>query len=145
MGRSVDYLSNATRVLYISYETEYEDEDGNIVDDEFAFDDVKCNVISTIRELFPSFDNVENRWDGNETKIFLENRLIEFGISEYCGLISISARPNDYANEYGKHGLAEAFINKIWNKLSNELNKTQSVLVRVGGFCNGCGVYQKID
>lgn len=144
MGRSVDYLNNATRVLYISYETEFEDEDGQIAYNEFAFDDLECNVYSVIKQLFPSFDNVENRWDGNETKIFLENRLVEFGISEYCGLVSISARPNDYANEYGKHGLAEAFINKIWDKLQTELNGYCTVLSRIGGFSDGTSVYSKI-
>ena len=40
MGRSVDYLSNSLRVAYVSYEDTYEDEDGEVVVDEMAFDDL---------------------------------------------------------------------------------------------------------
>jgi hypothetical protein len=144
MGRSVDYLSNATKVLYIKYETEYENEDGEMVDDEFAFDDLHDNIISVIKELYPSFKDVDGRYDGRETRIILENRIVEIGISEYCGLVSISARPNQHADEYGKHGLAESFINKIWDKLQKELNKYADVLNRVGGFSDGTSVYSKL-
>lgn len=143
MGRSVSELSNSTRVLYINYETEYENEDGGIVYDEFAYDDLKDNCKSAIKSLFPSFKN-SDRWEGNETRIILENQLVEIGISEYCGLVSISARPNDYAYDNGKHGLADTFINKIWDKLKFELKNYSDVLVRVGGFSDGTSVYQKI-
>lgn len=143
MGRSVNYLSDATRVLYINYEIEYEDEDGQLVDDEFAFDDLKDNCISIIKELFPSFEDADE-YEDRETLIILENRIVEIGISEYCGLVSISARPNQYADEYGKRGLAQSFINKIWDKLQKELNNYTTVLVRQGGLSDGTSIYAKL-
>ena len=141
MGRSVDYLSNATRVAYMSYESTYTDEDGNECEDEFAFDDLYGNTVCTLKAKYPSLEIVENEYDGNETKIVLESKLVEFGISEYCGLVSLSARPNERYEEY--RGLAEAWINKNWDAIESKLSEFSDVLHKQGTMSNGCGVFKR--
>lgn len=139
MGRSVDYLSEAYKVLYISYETEYEYEDGEVIQDEFAFDDVFGNIRCELKSLFPSLRDTDE-WDGRETKIFLENKLVEFGISEYCGIISLSVRSKEYETD----GLAHNFIDKTWDKIRKSLDGFCNVLNRVGGFSDGTSIYSKL-
>ena len=137
MGRSVDYLSNALRVAYVTYEDTYEDEDGEVVVDEMAFDDLFSNIEWELSGAFPSLNVVRDEWDGRETRIFLRNRLVEFGISEYCGLVSVSVRV--YDEDYS--GLAESWVNKNWSKIEQSVGAN---IRKVGTFSNGCGVYESI-
>lgn len=136
MGRSVDYLSNALRVAYVIYEDTYEDEDGELVEDEMAFDDLFDNIKYELKGKYNSLYDV-NEWDGRETRIFLRNRLVEFGISEYCGLVSISVRV--YDEDY--KGLAERFVDKNWSKIETLVGAN---VRKVGTFSNGCGVYERV-
>lgn len=137
MGRSVDYLNNALRVAYVSYEDTYEDEDGEVVVDEMAFDDLFSDIEWSLVTTFPSLNVVRDEWDGRETRIFIRNRLVEFGVSEYCGLVSISVRV--YDEELS--GLATNWVDKNWSKIETLVGAN---LRKVGSFSNGEGVYQKI-
>lgn len=131
MGRSVDYLSNALRVAYVDYDSE----------DEYGFDDLFDNIECTLRSNFKSLDRVKE-WDGRETRIFLENKLVQFGISEYCGLVSISVRVNERYSEYS--GLAEKFVDKNWDSVIAILKDYSDVYAKAGTFSNGESVYSKI-
>jgi hypothetical protein len=130
MGRSVDYLNRATAVIYCHIETQ----------DEYAFDDFLDNIKEELLDKYPSLDSCE-RWDGRETKIFLENSLVEIGISEYCGLISISIRPNEYRDV--NESLAENWIRKIEANLRKSCANYSQTLRKVGTFSNGEGIYEK--
>ena len=141
MGRSIDYLSNALRVAYVDYDSEYEDENGEIVVDEFAFDDLYGEINCRLKAKFKSLDRV-NEWDRRETRIFLENKLVQFGISEYCGLVSISVRVNERYSEY--NGLAEKFVDKNWDSVIAILKDYSDVYAKDGTFSNGESVYSKI-
>ena len=79
----------------------------------------------------------QSRYTGRETKIFLRNRLVEFGISEYCGLVSVSVRVYDD----GMKGLAENWVDKNWSKIESVIGAN---VRKVGTFSNGCGVYEHI-
>lgn len=141
MGRSVNYLDRATKVTYIHGEVGYQDEETNeFIEHEFWFDDLFENIKYGLKAIFPSLTECE-RWDNRETKIFLENNLVEIGISEYCGLVSISVRPNEknWANE----NLANNWINKVWDKSEIKMAEFSNVLNRVGTFSNGEGVFEK--
>jgi hypothetical protein len=141
MGRSVNYLNRATKVTYIHNEVGYTDEETNEwIEDEFWFDDLFGNVKYGLKAIFPSLTECE-RWDNRETKIFLENNLVEIGISEYCGLVSISVRPNERidANE----NLANNWIENVWDKAENKMAEFSTLLNRVGTFSNGEGVFEK--
>jgi hypothetical protein len=81
----------------------------------------------------------------DETSIILFNDFVEIGISEYCGLTSISMRIREYIREpeynedASKLGLAQRFTNNmsIW------MDKNIGSLNKIGTFSNGESVYEK--
>lgn len=132
MGRSVNYLNSSTEILYLPFETE--DEFTSKEDWQWFKDDISDRLI----ELAPSLAK-SKRWEGNEVRIILENNLVEVGLSEYCGLASISIRPHQLY--WTKEGLARKWISQIWPKVQKEF-ETQR-LERAGIFSNGESVYTK--
>jgi hypothetical protein len=130
MGRSVDQLTNASEVWFMHPELE----------NEWDWQDFKDNLGTQLAEAFPSLKDA-NRWDGRETHIFLDNNLVEFGLSEYCGLVSLSVRPkvSDYA---GPVALAERFITLITPKVATICGH-YSALEKIGTFSNGEAIYRK--
>lgn len=125
MGRSVDYLTDATRVAYFDV-TEYTEDTW-----QYFVEDITEQLI----DKFKSLDTVDE-WDGRETKIILENSFVQIGISEYCGLASVSVRIHEDIDR-DKSGLAERFISAVERKLED-----MSELVKQGTFSNGEGVYR---
>lgn len=100
-------------------------------------------LTETLQELFPSLDTCK-RWDGGETQIFLENKLVEIGISEYCGLVSVSVRPSERYDGDNIEGLAINWIDKVWDKVDAKLKDNGTTVIRkVGTFSNGEGVFEK--
>jgi len=143
MGRSVNYLDNAEVVLYFPFEGG-QDENGNY--DEFCaeleWDDIKENLISEIKAKLPSYYEVD-KWGNRETRIILENSLCSIGISEYCGLVSLSVAPrqNDYDAWH------ESFAVRHANQIESTLEKVLCELGlknlrKVGTFSNGEAVFE---
>lgn len=131
MGRSVNYLTRATQVIYLQLNQED--------DDPFAWDSFMNDITEILQELLPSLSDA-NRWDGNETAIFLQNNIAEFGVSEYCGLVSLSARPLA-----GKENLGERWLAQAWPKINQTLKKYRySPMDRVGSFSNGESIYKPL-
>lgn len=166
MGRSVDFLSNAQNVTFLDVssmgmqfpynpETEEYDEDGELEYDEFQGREDRENLIGEIQANFikkyPSLEKVKDRWDGRETSIILENTFCEIGISEYCGLASLSIRPKGnedswYSDERTKAVLAAHWIDQVWSGMEKILDKEipyYTRLNKLGSFSNGEGVYEK--
>ncbi len=194
MGRSVDYLSRATVVIYVqvpAYHVEsftqtineveyrfkgwdeweqenwekYKEENNSEIsfaewclltlkqckeDDEdedstqMAWDDFKGNLLAGLKARYPSLDKPsKQRWDGDETTIILESNLVEIGLSEYCGLASVSLRPNEYYQDDAKVGLAENWIYKVRAGMEKKIGEFATVLRKQGTMSNGCGVYSK--
>lgn len=139
MGRSVASLRNADRVFYVNLEAGEEE-----TDMEYIWDDFIENLSGIIRDNYPSLDKCK-RSEDNEISILFENRLIEIGISEYCGLVSISLRAIE--NNYYHHlqYLGENFISRIADKFQRLLNERFDTLQRVGTFSSGEGVYSRIE
>jgi len=135
MSRSVSHLNNAEVILYFPY-----DEENN---ESFAWQDLKDNLINEITKYLPSF-YASDKWDNRETLIILENNYCNIGISEYCGLVSLSTSAknsdyNIYINNFGK-----AYANKIEKTLKKVLkNLGLSNYNKIGTFSNGEGVYEK--
>jgi len=134
MGRSVDYLSRSQKVVYIPFEVE------NEFDSEFEWDWFYEDLINILCEKYPSLYTVKNKWDGRETRIILENDLCQIGLSEYCGLVSVSIRVNEY---YEYYNIAESWINRI--NFERVLNERFNTLRKIGTFSNGESVYEKIN
>jgi len=144
MGRSVDYLNHAEYVIYFTADWINAEEDNYL--NELNWDDFISNLSCEIRNKLKSYSK-ENKWDGRETKIFLENNLCEIGISEYCGLYSLSIRVKEYdwqGCQLPTIGLAKNHAEQIRNTLEKCLvDSGAELLNRIGTFSNGCGVFKK--
>jgi len=136
MGRSVDYLNRASRVAYIHCDTTFTDEDGNTQNDEFWFDDLLSNITCELEAKYPSLNRCK-RWDGRETKIFLHSNLVEIGISEYCGLVSVSIRPTEHWEGQWTTGLAERWIDQNWENMEKKLSEFSTVIRKIATASNG--------
>ena len=150
MGRSVNYLNNAEYVIYFSADWINENEEGeyDYTSSEWNWNDFECNLESSICKKLKSY-NVVKEWDNNETKIFLKNELAEIGISEYCGLYSLSIRVKDNS-DYGwgmyeyQENLGKHHCQQVRNNLEKCLaDSGATILNRLGTFSNGCGVFEK--
>jgi hypothetical protein len=148
MGRSVDYLKNATKVSYFQWPLieSYNDEtDEMIQTDEFeegyiVTEDIQESIISE----FPDYDR-SKKWDGRETSIILSGYGTEIGLSEYCGLATLSIRINETELEYfeeheynEQYDKIEKWINENWDRISAGYNQYN----KVGTFSNGESVYE---
>ena len=141
MGRSVDYLSNAIKVNFFPWPVvQVENEDGYFVDGE-ELEDAQF-VIEEIRESiksnFPGFRNANN-WPSREVHVILEGYGTEIGLSDYCGLSSLSIRVSDDTDGDHYDQVAE-WVDKNWP----EIGKYYNVYNRIGRFSNGEGVYEKV-
>ena len=158
MSRSVSCLNHARHITYFKYpmiqsirdneetgeEEEYETGEGE--DWEWFSGD----LIGALREERPSLEVVKKRWDGNETSIILENDYCEIGVSEYCGLTSLSIRVNedplertDTDEEYKiEETKSEDWIDENWPIIKAAIGYKQ--LNRVGTFSNGESVYEPV-
>jgi len=147
MGRSVSYLSNAEYVIYFNADwLNGIDENGEYNEDEaqWNWEDFKTNLVYEIKNKLKSYDDVE-KWDCNEVMIFLENQLCEIGISEYCGLYSLSIRIKEEEFYTGqiKDGLAGNHAFQIRKTLEKCLiNCGVNLLNKIGTFSNGNSVYE---
>jgi hypothetical protein len=133
MARSVNYLSGAVAVAYIPT-------------DEFIGEELdQCNgylwdwavegVVSRLQDSWPSFEEADE-WDNRETRIIAENGHAIVGVSEYCGITSISIAVHGQANN---PEFSEAWISKIAQKFCD----TFGSIVKIGTFSNGQSVYER--
>jgi hypothetical protein len=140
MGRSVNYLDNAEVVLYFPFQ--YSDD---VEMDNMEWDDMVGNLKCEIIKRLPSYYEVKDKWGNRETRIILENSFCSIGISEYCGLVSLSVAPreNDYENY--SEGLAIHHAKQIEKTLQEVLNYLGLTSLRkIGSFSNGEGVFEKV-
>ena len=147
MGRSVNYLNRALNVSYFQWPTlwEYNEETGidQETDELMEAYEVRQDIQESIISEFPEYE-YSKKWDGNETSIILTGYSTEIGLSEYCGLASLSIRIDeneldrfiDYQEQYDK---IEAWINENWAKISQGYNQYN----KIGTFSNGENVYEK--
>jgi len=66
------------------------------------WNDFSSNILSALKRNYKSLNQPERRFDGNETRIILQNYFVEIGISEYCGCASLSIRVNEYYDDVKK-------------------------------------------
>jgi hypothetical protein len=132
MSRSVDYLSGAQAVAYLT---------AHAIEDEFEWDDFVEDIKYQLKSLFPSLADCD-RWgsyyDGKENHIILENNFAEVAIAEYMGLVSVSIRATDcYCGQEGNTALGEHWINQIKNKFLR-----LGDLHKIGTFSNGEALFE---
>ena len=132
MGRSVDYLNRAQHVSYFEWPT-YEEEGG--VQNYDSAEIVIENIQEIIKSDYPEFDN-EDKWDGRETHIILSGYGTEIGLSEYCGLATLSIRVEDDTSDEVED--IEAWIDVNWDNISLGYNMYR----KIGTFSNGEAIYE---
>lgn len=131
MSRSVDYLTGATAVAYI---------DAGELEDSLDWDLFQEGIADNLKSLFPSLYDC-SAWDGNEVQIFLENSLVDIGISEYCGLVSVSMRPKEGQSSWSHQdisGLATAWADRARDTFLSIGN-----LTKVATFSNGEAIFNR--
>lgn len=137
MGRSVNYITNALGIAYINYQCDEDDVHGE------DWDFFKEGLIENLKELCPSLCELRAKvWDDREVLVIAENSHCQIGLSEYCGLVSVSIRVHD--DYRTKESLAENWINQVWPKISAMIAKNYQALSKLGSFSNGEGVFQEI-
>jgi hypothetical protein len=144
MGRSVIYLDNAEVVLYFPIENEY-NEAGEFDEDlsQMIWDDMIDNLTCEIKKRLPSYYEVKDKWGNRETRIILENSLCSIGISEYCGLVSLSVAPRENESDEWHERFAIRHANNIKNTLEKVLSDLGlKNLHKVGTFSNGEAVFE---
>lgn len=152
MGRSVDYLNRSERVNYFQWPTLWvydEDTDTDVETDElWDASDVISDIQEYITDKYPGFDKC-SRWDGRETHIILEGYGTEIGLSEYCGLATLSVRVDEGPLEYSMDDQeyeadrqkALNWIRDNWDQASEYWNQYR----KIGTFSNGESVYEKTN
>jgi hypothetical protein len=107
MGRGNFYMQGQAQSAIIHYETEFENEDGEMEDDEFAFDDLLECVTSYLEIAFPSLERCDNRRGGDA---ILENAHCEVFIDDYCNTLTVCVVPKD---DDGKEDFHRRWCEKI--------------------------------
>ena len=144
MSRSVSYLNNAEYVLYFPFEYEVEENGESNPDiDNMNWEDLVSNLTYEIKARLPSY-YIVNKWDNRETKIILQNNLCIIGISEYCGLVSLSVATREYDGyEQYPLALAQHHASQIRGTLEKIIdNLGLKRLYKQGTFSNGEAVFQ---
>jgi hypothetical protein len=150
MGRSVDYLKNAVKVNYFQYPTlwVYDEETGKDIETE-EYEEwqwVIEAIQETIKSNYPDFENCR-KLDGRETSIILTGYGVEIGLSEYCGLATLSVRVDENVLNYcdtdeeaeEAENTALNWIRDNWEECSKNWNEYK----KIGTFSNGEGVFEK--
>lgn len=128
MARSVYIPSRAAEVAYA---------DASWMENGLDWDVAVDNAVYALRAKYPSLEKpARDRWIGNEGRVILENKLVSIVVSEYCGLVAVSA-----VVEAGYGALAERFANKI--DLSPAANAFGDELVYRARFSNGEAIFDR--
>ena len=130
MGRSVSVPRNAA---YAAYQALSDECDGD--DFSWLVDDLR----SVLKSAFPSVSE-SDRWAGREDRVIACNRHADFGISEYCGLVSVWVIPNEDSP------LASAWVDKVEVKFRAAVAGCFGQDLRKQGvFSNGEAIFQPVD
>lgn len=125
MGRSVNYLTNADAVYFHQLDEE------EIQDFDLLLEDIREHVMYK----YPDFEAVDE-WEGREVNIILQSPLVEIAISEYRGVISLSVRTLEDADQ----AKASTWIEHFFKRAIAPWAKAR----KVGSFSNGEAVYEEI-
>ena len=131
MGRSVSYPSGPNTVVTFGHIDEEIDE--------FVWDMYVDDFRQEVKRLFPSTYQTDD-WIGREDHVLMENGHAQFGMSEYCGMVSYWMVPKEDAYGYVSP-LAEHWVDQAGTRFSRAFGTLQ----KVGTFSNGGGIYAPIN
>lgn len=137
MGRSVSYPHDSIvcfRTLNIGA--------GNGDDEEldyFDFDELIDDYRYLIRDLFPSMQDWDS-WIGREDHAITRNGFCYFGVSEYCGLVSIWL-----AKRADLDGSVDAMADRWMAQVAPRFRKAFGALRHIGTASNGEAFFERIE
>ena len=137
MGRSVSYASNSVHIEY-SYIEQNDDIDND--DFDWYIEDFQ----NQLKEAFKSVDSCDN-WLGREDHCLASNQFANFGVSEYCGVVSMWVAPveAEYDQNAGWEALRDRWIEQISKKFTQiARNSFGQAIVKLGTFSNGEAVFR---
>jgi len=160
MGRSVSCPRDTLILTFGHYETGEtvtqdliddgifeQDQLGDWVDNEHAYDDMIEDFVETCKSEWPSLYE-HDAWIGREDHVLMRNRFVKLGMSEYCGLIAYWAVLDEdalhdalYYDGRDMTGLATRWAKQIEAKFIERFG----MLRKLGHMSNGEGVYQRLD
>ena len=135
MGRSVETIGD--NVLYF-------DASDECYQEEFEWDDLRCNLQCELSAVFPSLYKVDKWADYpyRENHGILQNDFVTVYISEYCGCGAISV----VVDEYGEYpDLADYWLRQVWKRLTKIIGQHVTLLNRLGTMSNGCGAFENAE
>lgn len=164
MGRSVNSLSDATVVAYLTHEPDedyyrerYEDDMlATVPEERVQFDDFMWSwwnggdseyewahtldwIRDTLANTWPSFEDADE-WIDGEIHVIAQNAHSVVAISEYGGFVSLSLAPRYDRNEFWRDDNA---LGEQWRKsISEKFLTLFSEYERIGVASNGEGVYR---
>lgn len=152
MGRSVSYPSGAL-VAYAATPSDEDwcsncgetiadcgcdEEDQEVVAGGCDWEWVTEDLITRAKRLFPSL-RPNGGWRGREDQILASNGFVDFGVSEYCGLMAIWLVPQE-GLEGNLSPLAERWIDKAAATFLEEFGEYR----KLGTASNGESFYRRI-
>jgi len=129
MGRSVNFLSNSFAVVFFSNHEEEESE--------YIVEDIQQSIMSE----YPEFEEV-SEWEDRDIHIILESSTVEIGISEYCGLYSLSIRVRDGVDLEEEE---EQQVNEWLTVHASKVLEPYNEMRRIGTFSNGESIFEKSE
>jgi len=131
MGRGVSRPSGAFAVSY----DEFSPSDSE--DSSFEWNCYIEGLKEKAKKLFPSMRECD-KWLDREDHAILENAFTWFGVSEYCGCVSIWLADKDRDFRAGP-AIAEHWKEQVQQKFRDSFG----TLVKLGTFSNGESVYKR--
>ena len=125
MGRSVNYLHNADAVYFHQLDEE------EIQDFDLLIEDIREHVMYK----YPEFEAIDE-WEDRDVNVILQSPLVEIAVAEYRGVISLSVRTLEDADQ----AKASTWIEHFFKRAIAPWAKAQ----KIGTFSNGESVYEEI-
>lgn len=125
MGRSVNYLTNADAVYF------HQLDDEEVQDFDLLLEDIREHVMYK----YPDFEAVDE-WEDRDVNVILQSPLVEIAVAEYRGVISLSVRTLEDADQ----DKASTWIEHFFKRAIAPWAKAR----KVGTFSNGEAVYEVI-
>jgi hypothetical protein len=153
MGRSVSYPRGAivayaptpcdddycARCVDAVADCECEPDDQMHIESQTDWDWLKDGLRMRAKALFPSLWEADD-WRGREDHTLARNSLVDFGVSEYCGLMAVWIAPRTDLENAGSKYLAARWMAQVTPKFLAEFGE----YARLGGLSDGTSVYQKV-
>lgn len=131
MGRSVSYPADAI-VAFTTFDCE--DPDDASFEWDWFVDDLR-DRLSAVSSTFRHQDT----WIGREDHVLASNGHAHFGVSEYCGLVSVWLVARDDL-EPRQEALAARWLEQVRDRFV----ATYGTLRKLGTMSNGEGVYERL-